>query len=74
MHRLEKLKKELSQIKTMDCLAFNIKEQAEQYYNHEIECIEKFGSSNPDYSPKIEVAETEIVKVTIFQKCIRTDS
>lgn len=49
MRRLDLLKKELKIIKELDCLALNIKEQAEEYYNHEIECIEKYGSPNPDY-------------------------
>lgn len=50
MRRLDVLKKELETIKSLHCLAFNVKEEAVEYYNHEIECIEKFGSANPDYS------------------------
>lgn len=49
MRRLDLLKKELKVVKNLDCLAFNIKEQAIDYYNHEIECIEVYGSENPDY-------------------------
>ena len=52
MKRLDLLKAELAVVKNLHCLAFNIKEQAEDYYNHEIECIEKYGSANPDYGDK----------------------
>lgn len=48
--RLDLLKKELEIVKNMDCLALNIKEQAIDYYNHEIDCIEKYGSANPEYN------------------------
>jgi hypothetical protein len=50
--RLDLLKKELEIVKNMDCLALNIKEQAIDYYNHEIDCIEKYGSANPEYGDK----------------------
>lgn len=49
MTRLEMLKKELNEITEMDCLAYSIKEAAVKYYLHEIECIEKWGSPNPNY-------------------------
>ena len=52
MKRLDLLKAELEVVKNLDCLALNIKEQAVDYYNHEIECIEKYGSANPDYGDK----------------------
>ena len=47
--RLERLKEELEVINSLDCLAFNIKEQAQAYYEHEIKCIEVYGSPNPVY-------------------------
>lgn len=49
MTRLDYLKKELETIKSLQCLAFNVKKQAVDYYNHEIECIEVYGSANPEY-------------------------
>lgn len=52
MRRLDLLKKELEIVKNMNCLALNIKEQAVDYYNHEIDCIEKYGSANPGYENK----------------------
>lgn len=48
--RLDVLKKELEIINSLHCLAFNIKEQAQAYYEHEIAAIEKYGSANPDYT------------------------
>ena len=48
--RLEELKKELETINSLDCLAFNIKEEAQKYYEHEIECIEVYGLPNPVYN------------------------
>lgn len=52
MTRLETLKKELEIINNLVCLAFNIKEEAKKYYNHEIECIEVYGSANPEYNQR----------------------
>ena len=52
MRRLDVLRKELNIISNLQCLAFNVKEEAEKYYNHEIECIEKYGSPNPEYEDK----------------------
>lgn len=52
MTRLDTLKKELVEIREMDCLAFSIKEAAVKYYEHEIQCIEMWGSPNPDYKDK----------------------
>lgn len=52
MTRLETLEKELNEIREMHCLSFSIKEAAVKYYEHEIECIEKWGSPNPDYGDK----------------------
>lgn len=50
MTRLNYLKKELETIKSLQCLAFNVKEEAVKYYEKEIECIEEYGSANPDYT------------------------
>jgi len=52
MTRLKTLKQEKEQIINMDCLAFSIKEAAVKYYDHEIECIEQWGSPNPEYKDK----------------------
>lgn len=49
MTRLNYLKKELETIKSLQCLAFNVKEEAVKYYEKEIECIEVYGSANPEY-------------------------
>lgn len=48
MKRLDILKKEREQIRNMQCLSFNLIEECEKYYKHEIECIEKYGSPNPE--------------------------
>lgn len=47
--RLETLRKELNTIENMRCLSFDLIEKCKDYYVHEIECIEKYGSPNPDY-------------------------
>lgn len=49
MKRLEVLKKELEIIKGLRCLSYNNREECERYYEHEIECIERWGAPNPDY-------------------------
>lgn len=49
MKRLDALKQEKEQIINMSCLAYSIKEAAVKYYDHEIECIEQWGSANPEY-------------------------
>ena len=49
MTRLDVLKAEKKVINNLMCLSFNLKEKCEDYYNHEIECIEKYGSDNPVY-------------------------
>lgn len=49
MTRLSILLKEREQIRKMRCLAFNLREEALKYYDHEIECITEYGSPNPDY-------------------------
>lgn len=50
MKRLDVLKMELDSINNLHCLSFNVKEAAQAYYEHEIECIEKYGSPNPEYA------------------------
>ena len=49
MTRLELLRKEYRQIQEMRTLSFKLKGEAAQYFCHEIECIEKYGSPNPEY-------------------------
>ena len=46
-HRLDVLKEERDQINKMKCLSFDLKDQVVKYYDHEIMCIEKYGSANP---------------------------
>ena len=48
MKRLDELKRELKLIQELPCLSFNLVEQCVNYYEHEIECIEQWGSANPD--------------------------
>lgn len=52
MTRLEILRKEWQIIKNLNCLSYQLKEDCENWYQHEIECIEKYHSSNPDYGDK----------------------
>ena len=47
--RLDKLKAELCIIKSLSCLSFDLMEQCEKYYKHEINCIEQYNSPNPVY-------------------------
>lgn len=47
--RLDVLKEEREQIKNMRCLSFNLIEECTKYYDHEIDCIEVYGSANPIY-------------------------
>lgn len=49
MTRLEVLRKEWQIIKNLNCLSYQLKEDCENWYAHEIECIEKYHSSNPEY-------------------------
>jgi hypothetical protein len=49
MKRLDVLRKELNIIENLQCLSYNLIEQCREYYQHEIECIEKYDSPNPDY-------------------------
>ena len=48
--RLELLKKEKEVVKGLKCLSFCKMQMVLDYYNHEIECIETFGSVNPTYN------------------------
>jgi hypothetical protein len=48
--RLDKLKEEKEQINNMKCLSFDLIEKCNEWYDHEIECIEKYGSANPTYT------------------------
>lgn len=50
MKRLELLKNELNIIKGLRVLNYDLIDKAVEYYEHEIECIEKYGSDNPDYN------------------------
>lgn len=49
MTRLETLKQEKEEIMRMHCLSFGLKDKCAEWYDHEIECIEKYGSANPEY-------------------------
>ena len=59
MKRLDILKKELEEIKNLRCLSYNLIDKATEWYEHEIECIEKYGSANPDYPD----TEEEYIKI-----------
>lgn len=48
MRRLDELKRELKLVQELPCLAFNLKEKCEDYYKHEIDCIERWNSPNPE--------------------------
>lgn len=47
MTRLDVLKKELEIARNMKCLSFDNKEKVIAWYEHEIECIEKYNAPNP---------------------------
>ena len=49
MTRLDILKSEKEQIKDMHCLAFNLVDKCIEWYDKEIEAIEVYGASNPEY-------------------------
>ncbi len=46
MTRLEPLKQEKEEIMRMHCLSFGLKDKCVEWYDHEIECIEKWGAEN----------------------------
>lgn len=48
--RLDLLKFEREQIQNLQCLRLDVKDKALEHYDHEIECIEKYGSANPVYT------------------------
>ncbi len=47
MNRLEKLKFEKQVAKRLTLLPFQMKPLIDEYYNREIDAIEKYGGSNP---------------------------
>ena len=49
MTRLDILKSEKEQIKDMHCLAFHLVDKCLEWYDKEIEAIEVYGASNPEY-------------------------
>ena len=49
MDRLTTLKLELELIKNLRCLSYNLLDKVIEYYEHEIECIEKYNSENSEY-------------------------
>ena len=50
--RLEVLKREREQIKGMHCLAFRLIDSCLEWYDNEIEAIEKYGSPNEEFEVK----------------------
>lgn len=52
MTRLEKLKEERETIRNMRCLSFDLIDECTKYYDHEIKCIEEYGSDNPEIKIK----------------------
>lgn len=48
MTRLDLLHQELETVKKLRLLSFVCKEKCIEYYEHEIECIEVYGSSNTE--------------------------
>lgn len=45
--RCDLLKFELETLKEFKCLSFDLADKIRDYYQHEIECIEKNGAANP---------------------------
>ena len=52
MTRLDLLKKEKEEIKKMRCLSFDLIDKCLEWYDHEIRCIEEYGSPNPEVEEK----------------------
>lgn len=48
MRRLEKLKQERETVRNLKCLSFDLIDECTKYYDHEIQCIEEYGSDNPE--------------------------
>jgi hypothetical protein len=55
MTRLDLLKQEREVVKGLKTLSFGLKEKCMEWYDNEIECIEKYHSLNP---------EVDLVKMT----------
>lgn len=70
MDRLTMLKTELAQIKGFHVLSYDLLDKCIEYYEHEIECIEKYGSPNPVY----EQTKRVDVELTNEQAIIILDS
>ena len=49
MDRLTTLKLELELIKNLRCLSYDLLDKCIEWYEHEIECIEKYNSENREY-------------------------
>lgn len=52
MNRLDLLKQEKETISKMQTLSLDLKDQCQEWYDHEIERIEVYGSENPEISVK----------------------
>jgi hypothetical protein len=48
MTRLDLLKQEREKVKGLKTLSFDLKEKCDKWYENEINCIEKYHSSNPE--------------------------
>lgn len=46
MKRLDELRRELNIIENFPCLSYECIEHCREYYEHEIEAIEKYGAPN----------------------------
>lgn len=53
MTRLELLKKEKAIVKSLKTLSYDCIDECIRHFDHEIECIEVYGSANPDYSENL---------------------
>lgn len=49
INRLDLLKQEKEKMMHMKTLSFALIRQCCDYYQHEIDCIEQYGSENPEY-------------------------
>lgn len=52
MTRLQKLHEERSEILMMQTLSYELMEKCREWYDNEIECIEKYGAPNPEMREK----------------------
>ncbi len=55
MKRLELLKKEREAIINMRTLSYDLMEKCREWYDHEIDCIEKWGSDNPEVRDEVHI-------------------